>query len=462
MAAALPPRCRLLLAIVLAACRALHVGAARLQARAGSASGSAGRARVEGRSAARSDMTTPHDRNLDRVAEFVEGIDPMEPQRLSEIREILERFDEIRIWIAEHHDPRDPLASQLVENVLRGIRQKAAALAPAAERLQAIGQSDDGGDELPSDRDSICKQPEEDVGFSDDFRVALVAFCDSLDAVHNAVFAGHSAELPAFSVAGALSVLTVKPEYNFRNIGWAIDCVLGEERRWIARQLARHAAEAAAAGAEGSEDDGAEERAWALRGWTTGVLADLEDDSEARQARALSFGRRATESADAAARFGRSLPTVRLCIERLDHARDILAVRRGTSPAFRELAEDLLLEVEEWQEALDALAEQKVLAGELDESIVVLPSERDNICNGIDELDFDPDFMREVKCVCNALDNFHMLAMDGEADDMAIFEVLGRMAALERRPGYWDSPIAYEIDVVLTNEIEVIGNAGLF
>eukprot|EP00428_Durinskia_dybowskii_P013010 CAMPEP_0170210848 /NCGR_PEP_ID=MMETSP0116_2-20130129/5034_1 /TAXON_ID=400756 /ORGANISM="Durinskia baltica, Strain CSIRO CS-38" /LENGTH=169 /DNA_ID=CAMNT_0010461371 /DNA_START=60 /DNA_END=569 /DNA_ORIENTATION=- len=144
-----------------------------------------------------------------------------------------------------------------------------------------------------------------------------------------------------------------------------------------------------------------------------------------------------------------------MCIERLELAKTILVTHIGeASPAFNLRARDILVRIKERKVALEALVKQKVVAGEEDESIELLPSERDNICKDIVGLGLEPGLLEETKSVCHALDRFHMLAMDGETKETAMlkFEVLGRLAALERRPGFGESPVANEIDVVLSNE----------
>jgi len=454
MVAAQSPLLRLLFALVFAVANVVHLRAIRLDEQSSSASrDSAGgllmTEATKGQMEPEPYVRSQREQDLGKAAFFVEVVDPTKASSLSEAREILERFDAIRRKVLAF---RDPLSRHAVRSILRGIREKSDVLEPLAAQWQALGEEDDGGDELPSQRDTICKKGN-DATLSPDFREMLQILCSSLDAVHEQVAAGDDEEAAAFAVAGALCALVMLPEYHVANVGWGIDCVLGEERRWVAKQLARRSAAAGAGKNGGSRGLGRQDMCVACNGWKSGVLAEPVADSTYKPAKALSLSLEAVESAPVESHRNSSLASVHASIQRLDVAKvSLVAHIKGGSPAFRDRVREVLLQIQEKKVMLQAIADMKTAGGEVDHSGEMLPSERDTICKNIYHIGLEPGLFKEAKGACDALDKLHTLAMNGKSKDAAMFEVLGRLAALKRRPGYWESPIAYELDVALSDE----------
>jgi len=124
----------------------------------------------------------------------------------------------------------------------------------------------------------------------------------------------------------------------------------------------------------------------------------------------------------------------------------------ASKPAFREKIREVLQLIKEKTQALGKLAEEKEAAGEVDKSRELLPSERDNICKNLAEVDIKPDFRGEVQGLCDSLDRFHKLVLAGKREDRAFHEMMGRLEVLRRRPGFFDSVAFNELEVVLADE----------
>mmetsp|Transcript_77832 Transcript_77832/g.225042 ORF Transcript_77832/g.225042 Transcript_77832/m.225042 type:complete len:491 (+) Transcript_77832:94-1566(+) len=445
-------------ALLLLAVRPLRLGAVRVGEFAtgtslvsAGAEGEAVAAIAGGRGAPESRDKVQHELDLGRAHHFVDAINPGMSLRLGEIREILDRFESIRTRVLEIRDPRSRKA---VRDILRGIREKTQVLEPAAERLRALGEKDDGGDESPMRRDTICNQ--DNARFTGTFRDLLYYFCTALATTRSSLSAGEFDESAAFGVAGALSAMAARPEYHTGNVGWVVECVLGEEKRWVAKHLVQQSA----ADGEPAKDGGSENRTehplgWALRGWKSGAFGQLGTGGTFQANKSLSECFMAIDRASVEAHANRSLASVGMSLRRLECAKAALVSHVRVAPAnFRDRVRDALQRIQERRGALEALAEEKAAAGEVDTNGQALPSERETICRGIEHAGIKPGLFEEMKAVCEAFDQLHVMVMAGQSRSTMMFEVLGRLSALRRRPGYLDPDAASTVD--LSSEVDLL------
>mmetsp|Transcript_86575 Transcript_86575/g.169390 ORF Transcript_86575/g.169390 Transcript_86575/m.169390 type:complete len:258 (-) Transcript_86575:15-788(-) len=248
--------------------------------------------------------------------------------------------------------------------------------------------------------------------------------------------------------------MRIKQDYRSLPTRLKIDTLLGEERRWISKRLAQRE-HAPGAPSDSEPAEASEPSAWALRGWRTVILtnSDPEVGAASLPGKALREATELAQNTSVDSCLGHGLGFIRGQIQRLEFKKIRLAqyIARSDS-AFRSQVRGALQLIKEKTDGLRALLAEREAAGEVEESNDMLPSQRDNLCANIEQMGIDAGFRKEVKSVCDALDILHGIVEAGEDDEAACLQLLGRMEALKRRPGYFDSPIWDNLELLLSDE----------
>jgi len=395
------------------------------------------------------------ERELFMIAEFVDSLDIDGLLSLSDVRDILWRLEDARIIVLGIGSYRDHLHRDVVRETLREIRTKTETLNVLAARKVAAGELDDGGDVPPSQRDNICQSVERDTGVFDAiFRRDVKHLCEALDTVRTVLLAGENADVAVFEVTGRLNVLRRQKCYALPHVSDEIAFVLGEEWRWVTKRLA----ERPAAEGPGGESKGIETHDGGLKAWLTDVRPYSQDDPEVRERR-LRDASKIVRDIDPENQVG--LSQVRTNLERLEMCRNMAAesITSNADPAVLKKVRDILFMVKEKSGILKAQAEQREAAGEVDDVRCLMPSERDNICKNITELDLPRALRGEVEDVCAALDRLHRATVDRGADvDAAIAHVVGTLNLLKKRPDDRASGVAGKLEIVFTEEWRLLGS----
>mmetsp|Transcript_24759 Transcript_24759/g.71548 ORF Transcript_24759/g.71548 Transcript_24759/m.71548 type:complete len:475 (+) Transcript_24759:111-1535(+) len=437
-----PQRLRLRLLLAIAAGIAAYIDAARLDRLAHDASTANGLMGAATNELASAQAKPPgvdkgdRDHDLRLLAGYVDSLNPNHPMSLSEIRVQATHLERVRSRVCNLFRDRDGRNRQMVRSILSNIRLKTDAFNRVAARKESEGELDDGGDVFPSLRDNICSGID-DHSDCDEFREQLRDLCKALDSVRAAVLAGEDHQAAVFEVNGRLAALRIQKEYAQSSVNWGVAVLLGEEWRWVTRQLARRG---------GAASDGDLTRS--LEAWMTEVSVRNAADERVRNLR-LQDAWGVVNNVHVDESLGLGL--VRTHVGRLEMVKEMVVdIIRSSDPELLEDIRELLRTVKEKTSSLKALAKRKEAAGEVDDIGETLPSQRNNICKHLAEFGLEPDFSAEVRRLCAALDKWHTLVDD--EDDTTVFEVLGRMAFMKRRSNYANTSIAGELETVLADE----------
>mmetsp|Transcript_15747 Transcript_15747/g.44825 ORF Transcript_15747/g.44825 Transcript_15747/m.44825 type:complete len:474 (+) Transcript_15747:102-1523(+) len=438
---------------VLAACVAIiGVDAARLEGYNGNAIGSGGGSGVTACAAApvqtRIVTKATGGRGVAdlRVADrFVDAINVESPLTLSTIRDILYRFEDLRMRVLCPGLSRKLVANTKAKRILRDMNEKKDILTRLASQKESQGEVDDGDEIPPSRRENICKTIEFHAVGSD-FRDDIWQLCRSLDKLRAAVSAGESAEKTVFEVSGLMRFIRKGEEYALPLISGGLTRLLEQECRWAARRLAAPGAPIK------SPTEGDEVCAGIFRSWTNHSEACAVRPTTIRQFYS------AVEGIDPDEYRGFSLSLIRTTLLRLELLEDEVAERIAdcADPSTRGRLRDVSRRIKSKSDALQALADQAMEAGETDSVFDALPSERTTVCKSLDEYRLSPEVRHEVAGVCSSLDRLRTAVLaGGDEEDAAYMEVVGRLTALKSRPDYMNLDIAGELELAFAEEWHV-------
>lgn len=333
-----------MLAGALTAFLAACAGATRVDGRIGRALGEAARATVLAAAAAPKDAggrsaKEHRDLELQHMADIVEAVNVRIDAPLSDIRETLENFEEIRTrTLGISAACRRERTRRAVREILRQIREKSEALKPIAAMKEERGEVDDGGDTVPSQRSALCTHIDQSP-VRQDFRNMVHMFCEFLDSVRLGYVTGVRNESALFAVPGLLVSLRQRPEFQLPQVRLSIDRVLGEERRWLAKQLPPPDAAGDAATPPALFDEARS----SLRAWKSAVTTDPSTDTSSVPAKALEVGFALVRNASADACRNHSLRDVRMLLQRLAFTKFKLEQYiLASTPQFRERVRDLM------------------------------------------------------------------------------------------------------------------------
>eukprot|EP00428_Durinskia_dybowskii_P002678 CAMPEP_0170289896 /NCGR_PEP_ID=MMETSP0116_2-20130129/45022_1 /TAXON_ID=400756 /ORGANISM="Durinskia baltica, Strain CSIRO CS-38" /LENGTH=489 /DNA_ID=CAMNT_0010541347 /DNA_START=123 /DNA_END=1592 /DNA_ORIENTATION=- len=459
-----PQRLRLRLLLAIAAGIAAYIDAARLDRLAHDASTANGLMGAATNELASAQAKPPgvdkgdRDHDLRLLAGYVDSLNPNHPMSLSEIRVQATHLERVRSRVCNLFRDRDGRNRQMVRSILSNIRLKTDAFNRVAARKESEGELDDGGDVFPSLRDNICSGID-DHSDCDEFREQLRDLCKALDSVRAAVLAGEDHQAAVFEVNGRLAALRIQKEYAQSSVNWGVAVLLGEEWRWVTKQLARRSL------SEGEHGDSKS----APKGQSTPQLADLRKpgsgiDSWLTDVLACSHQ---ADPAIASARLQEaeqairkvvpeqhdSLSALYTSLDRLEIHRELLAeFVTCVEPALHEQIRKVLRMIKAKTDALEALADIREAAGEEDDLGDAFPSQRDNICSRFEDYGLAPELREIVRDVCEALDKMREATNTDGDTEAAVMRVLGRLQALQMRPGYGDMPFAGEIEHVFAEE----------
>mmetsp|Transcript_114522 Transcript_114522/g.329059 ORF Transcript_114522/g.329059 Transcript_114522/m.329059 type:complete len:506 (+) Transcript_114522:31-1548(+) len=397
-------------------------------------------------------------RELAELIEYVHSVNVQEPMTLSNCRDILYHFGRFREKVLGIGSHRDTRTRDAVRAVLREIRIKTDALDQLAAQKVSDGEVDDGGSVPPSQRDNICSAADQ-FELEAEFRMHVKALCEALDTVREVVLAGKDEEAAVFNVNGRLHTLKAMRDYALSHISWSIATVLGEEWRWVTRQLAQKPPTTATTtqsttAADGSPSTSApgdrEAPSKGIDAWLTDAMGPSLLDPKIADKR-ITDALRIIDKVKLEEQS--TLSTVRTSIQRLDLCKEmVVEFITNSDPEVRERIREVLRLIKDKNDALTAMAREKVAAGEVDDVEDSLPSERDNICRNLGDYVLSTGWRTDVRIVCDAMDKLRKTAWAGEDVDGAVAEVLGRLNLLKSRPGYMDMRIAGDLEIVFTEE----------
>jgi len=376
------------------------------------------------------------DKTLQGVRAFVEGVDLNKPMDLSHIRTIRYHMDVVRQKVLDLGSARDSRSREAVRQTLKEIRQMAEQLDALAAKQESEGHRDDGGDVPPSERGNICLTID-GLETDADFREQVKSLCRALDAVRVAVLANEGVQEAVLMVNGRLWNLRHQTEYGRPGVAYNVALVLAEEFRWVTKALAQR-------------PGGAAPLADSLALWMSEASPNSDMDAKVREARLQDATRKTN---DVHPESMRSLAEVRTGLQSLDMCKEMVgAFIACGEPGFRERIRTLLAEVEEKTEALQAMAQEREAAGELDEVAERPASERDNVCTKLDEYALAEDLRAAVVRVCHGFERLRRVALAGGDADAVFVEIMGSMTDLKVKPGYMESPIFGHVETVFTEE----------
>jgi len=393
---------------------------------------------------------------LDQATEFVNAIDVRAIMTLSDIRSILYRLDDWRTRLLKSSAFRKSRTREAVKELLREIKSKAEQLQRTETMRELEGDVDDGGDDMPSQRENICKSIEKydfDANFSDEVK----HLCEALDAVRAAVSADRNGTAAVADVSARLATLRSRQEYALPYVSSRISTVLAEEWRWVRRQLAQRAEAASIGGSILSPPD--VELAAGLDDWLVDVavtshLGPMERDARLRDASLIVNGTEAWEEL--------SLDEVNTCLYRLEVCQNLVAECIVLAdPVLRGEIREVLHALKASKDALAARAEQLEASGAQETVLSDLsPSQRDNICKHLEELGLERDLYRDVRRICQSMDKLHAAVLTG-GDHWPLTRVLvARLTELRQKPGYDDLPVAKGLEAIFAQEWRWLASRG--
>jgi len=443
MPAARPRTARLcLLGALVAGLAAPNAGAVRME---GLVAGAGASRDVSVAAAGAAAPQTEVEKELSLAGKYVDVINVEdETLTLSNVRDILYNLERLKSnlqKVGPFRETRTRLSARRIQN---HIRTKSEALTALAAKKEAEGELDDGGDVPASQRDNICKTIDQ-LEVCDDFRVGVKRLCEALDKVRTATLAGEDISVPVHQVNGWLDDVRTQKDYALHNVSWGIACVMGEERRWVSRRLESRPADFGAAPAGGGN-------VWAemLQSWLDDAAAYGEKDGSL-QLKRFSHALSIVRSFDVEEEH--SLSDVRTFIHRLQLCSEMVAECIVSCPDhLRDQIREVLGMIKDRSELMEELATAKEKMGEVDDVLEVPPTKRNNVCKNIDAYDIEAYVRQELKQICTILDRVREAARAGVDTDMISMEVVGRLSALKRRPGYEDLDVAGEMELILAEE----------
>jgi len=375
------------------------------------------------------------DREVSMAAQFVDNVDIKNAWTLSEIRDVLFRFESLRTGTLAVTAKRDANSRREIRRLLREIRTKAAVLTRLAAKKEARGELDDGGDVLPSGR-GIC------IGIdkhrvTDQFRKDIMALCQALDRIRSLVLNGEDEQEAIYDVSGLLGNIRMQKAYALEHIAYAVANLVGEERRWVRKQLA-------------GKDD-AESRISALNTWITEIVSFTPSDPKLRESwlQEAQFLAQSTVPEEIP-----TLSRLRTSLFRLGFVKEKLSEQLASSnPFFRQKIQKVLSLTQEKVDALEALAAQREAAGEIDDGGDVPPSQRDNICTHPGDFDISAELREEVARICVSMDKIRAAVFAGLDEEHAVLEAAGRINVLKSMPVSLNVRVVTELECVLLEEI---------
>jgi len=147
------------------------------------------------------------------------------------------------------------------------------------------------------------------------------------------------------------------------------------------------------------------------------------------------------------------LSSIRDIIDRLEVLRaKVLEVGSHRDAHSRQTVRDLLRDIRLKSDELSELATKKAAKGEADDGGSTPPSMRSFICKAIDRLQVEATFREDIKGLCAALDAVRDAVALGGNEEMAMFEVAGRLNSLKSKPDYAVPLITRSIGALLGEE----------
>jgi len=446
-----PLRFQAWLAGALIACVLASIDAARLGGSAMRASASTDSARAVARTTSAATALAHRPFDLRIAAEFVDAVNTEALMSLSDITDIIYHLGRLRSRILDIGASRDVRSRREVRRLLHEIRTKSETLKVLSAQKEAKGEVDDGGDVPPTQRVNVCTAIDQ-WGLDANFTRGVKSLCQALDTVRAAVVAGENLDRPVFEASRRLVKLRHQLEYSLPHVSWAIDSVMGEEWRWVTKQLAQQPADADRSSESSPSTESIETRAGGLSSWVTDVLPSTTLDAAAQEKR-LQDAFDIAESIRPERAGELTVGALRTSLQGLDLCKGTVAEIITSSGAdLRERIRELLQLIKTKSDALKAVIKQREEEGEKDEIGELMPSQRNNICSRVDEYGLTPELREGVRDICDSLDRVRMAGLADEEATAALLEVAGRLNVLKTKLEHVGMLVARDLERVFTEE----------